>query len=529
MTDTQPLIPATQYLRMSTERQEYSFANQIAAIHAYAARMGFVVSTTYSDAGKSGLALKCREGLKRLLNDVVSGQARFKAILVYDVSRWGRFQDADESAHYEFLCKAAGIRVHYCAEQFPNDTSLGSSMMKALKRVMAGEYSRELSETVHLGEKRVSENGFRTGGVPGYGLRRMLVSANRDPKFLLSTGEKKCIQSDHVILVPGAASEVECVRNIFQMFTKENKWPAAIARELRRRGIHYHGKTRTEWYAMAVNRLLKNPKYCGCSVFGQSEHRLRTRRILHSRRLWTITQGAWEPIIDEATFRDAQDRFESQTIHKRDDELLSSLRSLLSEQGKLSEKLLNASSRLPSAEPFVRRFGSMSEAFEKVGFVGPRLLATKTKRLRHTLRDRIIAEIVTGDPKHIAVVHKDGHFRPRLRVFGSSVSIFLCGCYQDREGEQRWVFNAVQRECKFAALVVLLNRSNDGITHLFLVPDTRSRIRFTLKVGDPWLKRGQRLESLSDFLPAFQLARKADIRHVPIERSKQTNTPLRPT
>jgi hypothetical protein len=31
-------------------------------------------------------------------------------------SRWGRFQDADESAHYEFLCKSAGIPVHYCAE-----------------------------------------------------------------------------------------------------------------------------------------------------------------------------------------------------------------------------------------------------------------------------------------------------------------------------------------------------------------------------------------------------------------------------
>jgi hypothetical protein len=36
---------------------------------------------------------------------VESGAASFDVILVYDVSRWGRFQDADESAYYEYLCK----------------------------------------------------------------------------------------------------------------------------------------------------------------------------------------------------------------------------------------------------------------------------------------------------------------------------------------------------------------------------------------------------------------------------------------
>jgi len=58
-----------------------------------------------------------------LIDDVRSGVADFSAILVYDVSRWGRFQDADESAYYEFICKEAGITVHYCAEQFENDGS----------------------------------------------------------------------------------------------------------------------------------------------------------------------------------------------------------------------------------------------------------------------------------------------------------------------------------------------------------------------------------------------------------------------
>jgi len=88
------------------------------------------------------------------MKDVQSNVRDFDAILVYDVSRWGRFQDADEAAYYEHLCSRAGIRVHYCEEQFDNDGSIGSILLKSVKRVMAGEYSRELSVKVFAGQCR---------------------------------------------------------------------------------------------------------------------------------------------------------------------------------------------------------------------------------------------------------------------------------------------------------------------------------------------------------------------------------------
>lgn len=68
------------------------------------------------------------------------------------MSRWGRFQDADESAYYEYICKRAGIRIEYCAEQFENDGSPVSTIVKGVKRAMAGEYSRELSAKVFAGQ-----------------------------------------------------------------------------------------------------------------------------------------------------------------------------------------------------------------------------------------------------------------------------------------------------------------------------------------------------------------------------------------
>src|ERR1700722_8067537 len=136
--------PVAQYLRMSTEHQRYSLDNQQLAIQAYADLHGLSVVQTYTDGAKTGVVIKRRKGLQQLLQDVVSGNPGYKAILVYDVSRWGRFIDADESAHYEFLCKSAGIPVHYCAEVFVNDGTVPNELLKGLKRIMAGEYSREL-------------------------------------------------------------------------------------------------------------------------------------------------------------------------------------------------------------------------------------------------------------------------------------------------------------------------------------------------------------------------------------------------
>ena len=84
-----------QYLRMSTEMQTYSLEFQAAANAAFAAAQGWRVVNTYTDPGISGLSLNSRPGLRSLLADVLAGEACYDAVLVYDVSRWGRFQDLD--------------------------------------------------------------------------------------------------------------------------------------------------------------------------------------------------------------------------------------------------------------------------------------------------------------------------------------------------------------------------------------------------------------------------------------------------
>lgn len=123
---------AAQYVRMSTEHQQYSPENQVEIIRQYAAAHKMDIVQAYSDHGRSGLNIAGRDGLNQLMADVEAKRTNFNSLLVYDVSRWGRFQDVDESAYYEYVLKRAGIRVHYCAEQFENDGSMSSSVLKTL-------------------------------------------------------------------------------------------------------------------------------------------------------------------------------------------------------------------------------------------------------------------------------------------------------------------------------------------------------------------------------------------------------------
>ena len=65
---------AAQYVRMSTEHQQYSTENQGDKIKEYAARNDIEIVRTYADEGKSGLNIGGREGLQKLLADVRAGK-----------------------------------------------------------------------------------------------------------------------------------------------------------------------------------------------------------------------------------------------------------------------------------------------------------------------------------------------------------------------------------------------------------------------------------------------------------------------
>jgi len=128
------------------------------------------------------------------------------------------------------------VRVEYCAEPFENDGSAASTIIKAIKRVMAAEYSRELSTKIGESQRRMAAKGFWQGGPPGYGYRRMRIDAEGRPVGVMNSGEYKGVQSHRTVLVAGPPHEVATVRRIFWAFAVAGLSQTAIVRQLNAEG-----------------------------------------------------------------------------------------------------------------------------------------------------------------------------------------------------------------------------------------------------------------------------------------------------
>jgi DNA invertase Pin-like site-specific DNA recombinase len=376
------VILAAKYVRMSTEHQQYSIDNQAVAISRYAGEHHMEIVRTYTDSGKSGLSIQNRPGLRQLIADVEGGSPGYAAILVYDVSRWGRFQDVDESAYYEYRCRRARIALHYCTEPFLNDGSALAVLVKTLKRTMAAEYSRELSAKVFAGQSRLTELGFRQGGTAGYGLRRLLVDQDRKPKSVLRRGEEKSIATDRVVLMPGPSDEIAVVKEVFHMYAIERRATEDIADLLNTRGIR--GEEGRLWTRHIIRRMVTNPKYIGVNVTNRLSAKLRGRRVTNPSEVWVRKEGAFEAIVDPELYRKAVEEAEARARFLTDEQLLEHLRQLLRKHGKVSERLMRASEGMPCTHVFTTRFGGLAEAYKRIGF-------TPRRNLDYVARDRALA------------------------------------------------------------------------------------------------------------------------------------------
>jgi DNA invertase Pin-like site-specific DNA recombinase len=433
---------AAQYLRMSTEHQQYSLENQSAAIALYASAHNIGIVRSFTDKGKSGTTISGRSGLQELLRVVGSGDADFELILIYDVSRFGRFPDADEAAHYEYLCKCAGIGIRYCAEQFENDNSTTSNLLKVLKRTMAGEYSRELAVKVRAGQSRLVAEGFRMGGAP-YGFQRLLRDKDGKVKQILRPGERKSVQTDRAILLPGDKDEVSTVRRIFDLCTREKQTSGRIVSLLNAAGISFHGH---QWGPESVDYVLQNPVYMGTSVYGRNRSIGGHRRQHNTpKETWITREGAFQPIIEPDQFEAAQTIITARRHRFTKKEMLDALRRLWKEHGTLNEKIIDTATGIPTSSTFWHRFGGVVQAYRLIGF--------KTKRDYsyikggHSLKGRraeILGEI-TSQIRTVGGSVKPAPFQSICINDGTTARVMFCRPRVWRNGRTLWPLTLKQK------------------------------------------------------------------------------------
>jgi DNA invertase Pin-like site-specific DNA recombinase len=491
-------LPVAQYVRMSTERQCYSTENQMALIAEYAKLHEMVIVRTFRDEGKSGVTLKGRPGLLSLLSVVQKHLADFKAILVYDVSRWGRFQDVDESGYWEYLCKRAGVLIHYCAEPFPNDGSLPSVISKSLKRAMAAEFSRELSAKVFAGQCRVSRLGFHVGGSAGFGLRRLLVDREGRPKEILPPGEMKSLQSDRVVLIPGPEEEQRIVREIFHRFVEEGRSPVQIARDLNEQGIQKDNGF--PWRARNVHDILVNPKYIGRAVFNRRSEKLHSPSVRNPERLWITKENAFESIASRDLFAKAAKILRRPTP----DDLLDELRALLREEGRLTGPLIDTSPSSHCRCFFSKHFGSLTHVYEELTYVPARFVSSPlaAKAIASKFLNGLIGEL----RKRGAIIELDHRTRTVIvnGLFRLQLAVLKCS-RGTPYGGPRWFRPSRKSDCDLR-IIARMNEDNSRIMDYFVVPGDQP-LRNNFYVQNPLLIETYRFESLDQIYRICRLER----------------------
>ncbi|MNK43145.1 hypothetical protein D3C87_618430 [compost metagenome] len=359
---------AAMYLRVSTGRQPASLALQRRELERYAGSQGFDLVAVYEDVGKSGMTLEKRSGLSRLLFDVVTGKANFAQVLVLDISRWGRFQDLDEAAHYEFVCRTHGVSVTYCRDLVAAGPP--GQLAKQVKRVMAADYVRQISDRTRRGKRRAAEAGRAPGAWPRYLVDRQIVESDGAFGPVLRCGDFRSHPLQSLRLVPATGERSLVVERIFRMFVEGGKSMADIAATLSDQRVFWTDGS--PWTRRRIARILRDPLSKGLQHYGRSRTVLGVRGLERDKGRWGEVR-IFEGIVSEEIFEAAQARFralDGRYAHTNE-ELISGLRALLEREGRLSGALIDTCPGIPNARLYISRFGTLAEAGRLAGYVKP--------------------------------------------------------------------------------------------------------------------------------------------------------------
>ncbi|MBM4018929.1 MAG: recombinase family protein [Planctomycetes bacterium] len=361
--DPKPRLRAVAYYRHSAEiGQENSVEIQKDNVVAFAKKHDVEIIHEFADRGKSGLNAEGRPAFNEMM-EWVRTRDDFVLVLVLDVSRWGRFQDTDLSAHYESLCTQHGKQVVYTQIGFPRDDDrLISQLRKSIDRYQSAEFSRVLSQKVFEGAAKVAKQGYRPGGSPPYGFHRMMLDEHKEPDRILQPGQRKALQNGRVILVPGEKHQVKTVQEIFILFAEKGFDERQIAGQLNSRGVPSPGGVR--WGEGSIRHILTNQQYAGCVVYNKTTKRLKTKARRNPHQDWIVTPGAYEPVVPPELFEQAQGILDGRKRRYDRDEMLANLRDLYEKYHVITSRLVRFEKKCPAPEFYASKFNGLTGAFQ---------------------------------------------------------------------------------------------------------------------------------------------------------------------
>ena len=291
------------YTRCSKETQDLSLAEQDAGIGAVrqAAGLSDVLAKCEDDARRGHD--ESRPGLRAVLSYVkahpnpVRNNSDFIPILVYDLARFGRFDDPKKIFAYFVEVERYGYEFYSVTENIRSRGNIADFVQAIVKSEQAYDYSVTLSRYGLRTGCSLAEKGWWPGGAAPYGFDRMTYGPDGKPKYRYATLPDKTVEkrtpdgtlvesippikdrgrvrsaysdkikTDKVKLVRGREELVKVVVLIFEKFVKERWGLRQIAAYLNAQGIRPpRGRY---WLHSTVRSLIKNPAYKGALVYGR--------------------------------------------------------------------------------------------------------------------------------------------------------------------------------------------------------------------------------------------------------------------
>jgi len=463
-------VRVAQYLRMSTDHQQYSLHNQSEYIKDYAEKNNMEIAYTYDDAGKSGVSIVGRHSLQQLLSDVEQKKIDIQAVLFYDVSRFGRFQNSDEAAYYSFLFERNGVDLIYCSEPIPTkDFPLESSVILNIKRSSAAYHSRNLSEKVFIGQVNLIKLGYHQGGMAGYGLRRLLVDENGIAKEILSFRKRKSIQTDRVILIPGPKNEIKIVNRIYDLFIDSNVPEFIIAERLNEQNIP--AENGTLWTRAKIHQILTNEKYIGNNIYNKTSSKLKSRLVKNPKNEWVRCDKAYKPIISKKKYNKAQEIIQLRSVHLTNEELLEKLKQKLESNGKLSGFIIDEDDTGPSSSVYRTRFGGLLRAYTLIGYKPEHDYSYL--KINEALRS-FYSEIIEDFKGEIlkSNCHIDEYkYAPMLYINDEFlISVLVTKCIHMKSGKLRWKVRFDNSQKADITIVIRMNSQNISPLDFYIIP-----------------------------------------------------------
>ncbi|ELY4307173.1 recombinase family protein [Cronobacter sakazakii] len=463
-------VRVAQYLRMSTDHQQYSLHNQSEYIKDYAEKNNMEIAYTYDDAGKSGVSIIGRHSLQQLLSDVEQKKIDIQAVLFYDVSRFGRFQNSDEAAYYSFLFERNGVDLIYCSEPIPTkDFPLESSVILNIKRSSAAYHSRNLSEKVFIGQVNLIKLGYHQGGMAGYGLRRLLVDENGIAKEILGFRKRKSIQTDRVILIPGPKNEIKIVNSIYDLFIDDNMPEFIIAERLNEQNIP--AENGTLWTRAKIHQILTNEKYIGNNIYSKTSSKLKSRLVKNPKNEWVRCDKAYKPIISKKKYNKAQEIIQLRSVHLTNDELLEKLKQKLESNGKLSGFIIDEDDTGPSSSVYRTRFGGLLRAYTLIGYKPEHDYSYI--QINEALRSFYsgIIEDFKGEILKSNCYIDEYKYAPMLYINDELlISVLITKCTPMKSGKLRWKVRFDNSQKADITIVIRMDSQNISPLDFYIIP-----------------------------------------------------------